>query len=85
MKLHLYVLLPIGEPSLQLKCIDPGAVTCNESLALSVMSAQLDKALYFQRICPITANIEGGGLCQDYFRCCHVKHVPLQISIFIRT
>lgn len=36
--------------------IDQVAVTCNESLALSIMSALLDKSLHFQRICPITSN-----------------------------
>lgn len=36
--------------------IDQVAVTCNESLALSVMSALLDKSLRFLRICPIASN-----------------------------
>lgn len=36
--------------------IDQVAVTCNESLALSIMSALLDKSLHFQRICPIASN-----------------------------
>ena len=40
--------------------IDPVAVTCNESPALNIMSALLDKPLYFHRICPITPNTEGG-------------------------
>lgn len=44
------------EPSLQLRCNDPAAVTCNESPALSITSAQLDKTLCFQRICPIATN-----------------------------
>lgn len=35
---------------------DRASVTCNESLALSIMSALLDKSLHFQRICPITSN-----------------------------
>lgn len=38
--------------------IDPVAVTCNESLALSITSVQLDKTLYFQHISPITSNTE---------------------------
>lgn len=39
--------------------IDQVAVTCNESLALSIMSALLDKSLHFQRICPIASNKRG--------------------------
>lgn len=49
--------LPAGE-SLCSGCaqIDQVAVTCNESLALSIMSALLDKSSHFQRIGPIASN-----------------------------
>lgn len=36
--------------------IDQVVVTCNESLALSIMSALLDKSFHFQPICPIASN-----------------------------
>lgn len=35
---------------------DQVVVTCNESLALSIMSALLDKSFHFQPICPIASN-----------------------------
>lgn len=47
--------------------MDQVAVTCNESLALRIMSAPLDKSLHFQRIGPIASNMarenksKGGG------------------------
>lgn len=72
--------------------IDPVAVTCNESLALSITSVQLDKTLYFRHISPITSNTEKKRkrkkkkkrlifLCLHYFWCCLVNqsHVPLHI------
>lgn len=40
--------------------IDQVAVTCNESLALSIMSALLDKSLHFLHICTIATNRQWG-------------------------